>query len=89
MGVLAWAWGGQLYAWAVEQVVGRIGWYDGEDALLQGGGPCPVGKVSSAIWQFGVGLGQRWWGLVGVRLQGEVASIGTGHPGVVAYASAD
>ena len=27
--------GGQLYAWAVERVVRRIGWCDGEDALLQ------------------------------------------------------
>ena len=27
--------GGQLYAWAVVQVVRRIGWCDGEDALLQ------------------------------------------------------
>ena len=53
-----------------------------------GGGPCPVGEVSSAIWHFGVGPGRQWWGLVGVRLLGEVVSIGTGHPGVVAYANA-
>ena len=53
-----------------------------------GGGPCPVGEVSSAIWQFGVGSGQQWWGLVGVRLQKEVASIGTGCSGVVVYANA-
>ena len=26
--------GGRRYAWAVWQVVGRIGWCDGEDALL-------------------------------------------------------
>ena len=70
------------------QVVGRVGWCDGEDALyLLGGGLCPVGGVSSAIGQFGVGLGPQWWGLVVVRLQGRVASIGTGRPGVVAYAS--
>ena len=26
--------GGRRYAWAVRQVVGRIGWCDGEEALL-------------------------------------------------------
>ena len=54
---------------------------------MVGGGLCPVGEVFSAIWHFGVGPGPLWWGLVGVRLQGEVASIGTGRPGVVAYAN--
>ena len=43
--------------------------------------------VSFAIGQFGVGLDPQWWGLVVVRWQGRVASIGTGRPGVVAYAS--
>ena len=53
-----------------------------------GGGLCPVGGVSSAMWQFEVGPGQRWWGLVGVRWQGELAFIGSGRPGGVACASA-
>ena len=51
------------------------------------GGLCTVEGVSSAIGQFGVGLDPQWWGLVVVRLQGRVASIGIGRPGVVAYAS--
>ena len=52
-----------------------------------GGSLGPVGGVSFAIGQFGVGLDPRWWGLVVVRLQGRVASIGTNRPGVVADAS--
>ena len=69
------------------QVVGRVCWCDGEDALFVGGSLGPVGGVSSAIGQFGVGLDPQWWGLVVVRLQGRVAPIGTGRPEVVAYAS--
>ena len=52
-----------------------------------GGSLGPVGGVSFVIGQFGVGLDPQWWGLVVVRLQGRVASIGIGRPGVVAYAS--
>ena len=41
-----------------------------------GGSLGPVGRVSFAIGQFGVVLDPQWWGLVVVRLQGRVASIG-------------
>ena len=47
-----------------------------------------VGGVSSAIWQLGVGPGQRWWVRVGAPWQGKLASIGTGRPGGVVCASA-
>ena len=40
-----------------------------------------------AIGLFGVGLNPLWWGLVVVQWQGSVVSIGTGRPGVVAYAN--
>ena len=88
MGALAGAWGGGcvhvLCCWlsgALAGVMERMRCCVGE-------GLCPVGRVSSAIWRFGVGPGQRWWGLVGVQWQGELASIGTGRPGGVACASA-
>ena len=52
-----------------------------------GGSLGPVGGVSSAIGQFGVGLDPKLWGLVVVQLQGRVAFIGIGRLGVVACAS--
>ena len=90
MGALAWAWG-QLYAWAVEQVVGRIGWCDGEDALLQVA--LWVGSVPgwrSIFCHMAVWCGSRSAVVRagGCAVAGEVASFGTGRPGVVAYASA-
>ena len=54
-----------------------------------GEGLGPVGGVSCAIWQFGVGPGQQWWGRVSVQWQGKLGSIGTGRPGGVVCASAD
>ena len=52
-----------------------------------GGSLGPVGRVSFAIGQVGVGLGPQWWGLVVVQWQGSVVCIGIGRLGVVAYAS--